>query len=74
MTSFSPLNRSGLNLSSANAKRSDLPCQQTFTAYAPNDWRAPHRHQLGAVSSRDHLKPGYGLLENPFNPMDRSFE
>jgi hypothetical protein len=27
--------------------------------------------ELGTLSSRDHLKPGYGLLENPFNPMDR---
>jgi len=25
--------------------------------------------ELGDVSSRD--RPGYGLLENPFNPMDR---
>jgi hypothetical protein len=27
--------------------------------------------ELGDVSSRDRSKPGYGLLENPFNPMDR---
>jgi len=26
--------------------------------------------ELGETSSRDR-KPGYGLLENPFNPMDR---
>jgi DNA-binding MarR family transcriptional regulator len=26
--------------------------------------------ELGAVWARDR-KPGYGLLENPFNPMDR---
>jgi DNA-binding MarR family transcriptional regulator len=27
--------------------------------------------ELGALSSRDHLKPRFGLVENPFNPMDR---
>jgi DNA-binding MarR family transcriptional regulator len=26
--------------------------------------------ELGEISSRDR-KAGYGLLENPFNPMDR---
>jgi hypothetical protein len=27
--------------------------------------------ELGETSSPDHRKAGYGLLENPFNPMDR---
>jgi DNA-binding MarR family transcriptional regulator len=27
--------------------------------------------ELGETSSRDHRKAGYGLIENPFNPLDR---